>query len=174
VSKVFWSFILLGIVAFVPYISWVNPTAGTAFLRNYHSTSRAIGEIFLDNPRALVVIVFKFLGFVATVTLVPTIVTLLVLLPISYFALRRAERLLRWGRTARAAVTTVSGPPTRSDWKFNLEFHDDAGSLVQTWTTGSGPRFSLDQVLTVLYDPENPQIFLPYPVPGYQVRGPES
>jgi hypothetical protein len=137
VSNVFGSFILLGIVAFVPYISWLNPTVGEAPFRNYNSMSGVIVDIFWDNPRAFVDIVFRFLGFVFTVTLVPTIVALLLLLPISYFALRRAERLLRWGRTARAAVTTVSGPPTRSDWKFTLEFHDDAGSLVQTWTTGS-------------------------------------
>jgi len=164
-SRAFWSFILLGILAAFIYLSW-----GSLKFHYYHSPFwRDMLKYFLDNPRAAVERVLESLGLGISIALVPTLVTLLVLLPRSYFALRRTERLLRRGKPARAVVTEVSGPPTRGDWKFNLEFQDSAGSLVQTWATGSSQRFSRGQVLTILYDPEEPNTWITYPVPGYEV-----
>jgi hypothetical protein len=164
-SSAFGSFVLLGILAAFIYLSWASRE-----FHHYHSPFlRDMLEFFLDNPRAAVEAILESLALGISIALVATLVALLILFPRSYFALRRTERLLRRGKPARAVVTEVSGPPTRGDWKFDLEFYDDAGSRVQTWITGSSPRFSLGQVLTILYDPEDSNTWITYPASGYAV-----
>jgi hypothetical protein len=158
-------------------------------------------------------IVLGILVFVSSMGLAASIVAFLIMAPISYFRLHRAERLLRWGRPARALVTDVRetrpGGGTGAavgglaggavgglaeaaargaaggliggltaeaarGYRFTLQYHDDAGSVVKSETRSSSRKFSINQVLTVLYDPDKPKRCVTYPVAGYEVGGPEG
>jgi len=74
------------------------------------------------------------------------------------------------GKPARAVVTSVSMGGGAGAW--NLEYHDSAGNLIKgSLSRGSPPK---TPVLTVLYDPDMPHRFTPYPVVRYQIVAPES
>lgn len=91
-----------------------------------------------------------------------------------YLWYRKAERLLKWGKPARAVVTRVwerydpKKGSSSSYWESQLEYHDDAGNLVKRTVRRRLPK---DRVLTVLYGPGKPKKFTVYPVAGYEVGG---
>jgi hypothetical protein len=89
---------------------------------------------------------------------------------------RKAERLLRWGKPARAVVTDVESRATHDKsetiteyWESKLEYQDDAGNIIRRKVRGKKHKH---EVLTVLYDPDKPKKFLVYPVPEYEIGGP--
>jgi hypothetical protein len=91
---------------------------------------------------------------------------------------RKAERLLRWGKPARAVVTDVQYRSTHDKsetigghWESKLEYQDDAGNIIRR-TIHAGKR--KNEVLTVLYDPDKPKKFMVYPVREYEIGGPEG
>ena len=96
-----------------------------------------------------------------------------------YLWYRKAERLLKWGKPARAVVTDVEyvdhydakTGSSSAHWESKLEYQDDAGNLIRRKIRGG---FKKNQVLTVLYDPDKPTKVMVYPVDGYEIGEPEG
>ncbi len=87
-----------------------------------------------------------------------------------HFRRRKEQKLLRWGKPARAVVTDVlhspGGPKSSGSTRSKLEYQDDASNLVRGYVDR---KLSQNQVLTVLYDPDKPSRFTTYPVAGYEI-----
>ncbi len=92
-----------------------------------------------------------------------------------YFSCRKEAWLLRWGEPAHAVVIGVvrtSGYKSSGSFYYSiLEYQDRAGNLVRGKEVGELPR---GQVLTVLYNPNRPAIFIVYPPGEYKIGEPES
>lgn len=103
------------------------------------------------------------------------------------FWFRKTEWLLRWGKPACAVVIGIRKirVPTRCDPDFTItfQFNDNTGKPVQgmmpdrihlneTLAGVTSSHFSMNQVLTVLYDPAKPTKYLLYPSPGYEIGEP--
>ncbi len=110
------------------------------------------------------ILLLAFLGYITwgtTWRLWPSAVVGAFLLMIGSLTHRKELRLLKWGKPARAVVTSV----TNGLWM--LEYQDAAGELIKgSLSRGSPPR---NPVLTVLYDPDKPRQFIPYPVARYAI-----
>jgi hypothetical protein len=105
------------------------------------------------------------------------------------FWFRKTVWLLRSGNPAGAVVTHIRKIrfPGRSDPDFTvtLQFHDTTGNLItgklpdrMNWKEAldgvTSSHFSINQVLTILYDPDKPTKFILYPPPGYEIGEPGS
>lgn len=103
------------------------------------------------------------------------------------FWFRKTEWLLRSGKLACAVVIGIRKirVPTRCAPDFTITFQsiDNAGTpvegmmpdrirLKETLAGVTSSHFSMNQVLTVLYDPAKPTRYLLYPSPGYQIGEP--
>ena len=103
------------------------------------------------------------------------------------FWFRKTEWLLRWGKPARAVVIGIRKirVPTRCapDFTITFQFNDNAGKPVEGMMPDrirskealagvTSSHFSMNQALTVLYDPAKPTRYLLYPSPGYQIGEP--
>ena len=84
------------------------------------------------------------------------------------FDRRKKQRLLKWGKPARAVVTRM----TSRLW--HLEYHDAAGTLVKRIVGTNILPQPGEQVLTLLYDPDNPDQYMTYPDARYKIGEPEN
>ncbi|MFZ0957271.1 MAG: hypothetical protein WAN60_13065 [Candidatus Sulfotelmatobacter sp.] len=120
-------------------------------------------------------LLLMFLGLITWQTtwrLWPSAVLGSLFLLIGYFTHKKEQNLLKWGKPARAVVTSFSMGGAGGGGAWQLEYHDAAGNLIKgSVSRGSPPK---NPVLTVLYDPDKPHRFTPYPVARYQIVAPES
>jgi len=131
-------------------------------VRSGHLRTRLLQTI----PFILLLMFLAFLTWQTTWRLWPSAIVGGVFVLIGYFIHRKELRLLKWGKPARAVVTSI----TRGLW--NLEYRDAAGNLIKgNLSRGSPPK---NPVLTVLYDPDRPRQFIPYPVPRYRIAVSEN
>jgi hypothetical protein len=87
----------------------------------------------------------------------------------------KQQKLLRWGKPACAAITSVMAGGQHSSTIWTLQYRDAAGNLVKASLTRPNMPIGSKRgpVLTVLYDPDNPSLCIGYPVWGYEIRVPE-
>jgi hypothetical protein len=134
-------------------------------VRSGHLGSRLRRSI----PFILFLLFIAFLTWRTTWGLWPSAIVGGLLLLIGSFTHQKEQRLLKWGKPARGVVTSVSMGGAAGGGSWNLEYHDATGNLIkETVSRGSPPK---SPVLTVLYDPDKPHRFTPYPVARYQIRG---
>lgn len=137
---------------------------------------------------AMVVLILTYCGYylffsddwiktlIGLAGLVATIVWLLVRFSATS---RKANRLLRWGKPARAVVVHVGwvagtrwplGPArTGGHYASVIVYHDEVGGVE---TSEERQKLVKDQVLTVLYDPDERRRHIIYPVAGYEIGEP--
>lgn len=100
---------------------------------------------------------------------------------------RKMEWLLRSGEPVRAVVIDIRKSRVPSGWDpdftITFQFRDHTGKLVEGMMPEklnlkealagvTSSHFSINQVLTVLYDPAKPAKYLCYPSPGYEIGEP--
>jgi hypothetical protein len=85
-----------------------------------------------------------------------------------YIKHRKERKLLQCG-TATRAVATATAFRGRRLWTF--EYSDFAGNLVRSRGTPSRAPEQGSGVMTVLYDPDRPQVFVCYPGTRYVIGG---
>jgi len=85
-----------------------------------------------------------------------------------HFDRRKEQRLLKWGKPARAVVTRAISRYS------HLEYHDAAGNLVKILVRSNILPQPGEQVLTLLYDPDKPDQYITYPVARYKIGVPEN
>ena len=135
-------------------------------VRSGHLGTRLLQSI----PFILFLVFIAFLTWRTTWRLWPSAIVGGVFVLIGYFTHRKELRLLKWGKPARAVVTSVTMGGGGGTGSWNLEFNDAAGNLINgSLSRGSPPK---NPVLTVLYDADKPHEFIPYPVARYEIAVP--
>jgi type IV secretory pathway TrbD component len=94
----------------------------------------------------------------------------------SFFWPSRESKLLRWGSPARAVITEVRTHASNYSVSYSVafEFRDDAHTTARgsvdwflSWTPETG------DVVTALYDPDNPKRCTLYPARSYRIAKPK-
>lgn len=99
-----------------------------------------------------------------------------VLIGVVFFKPSHEQKLLKWGKPARAVITEVRRLPIRSaaSYSVTFEFLDDARNPAKgssDWFLSETPKSG--DVQTVLYDPDNPRRSTLYPARSYKIAEPK-